>query len=141
MYPFTLAHLIINIRFFRPSLSIFTKSWLVIIPVAIIATYVIWSFGELGEANFDYYYGVIFVSGSSVTIAFAILGARVFREGVLGVAWLLLVLGILATTIGDTWYYQLETVGEYDLKHAVNAFWYASYWIIVYALYKHRTII
>ncbi len=96
---------------------------------------------ELGEANFDFYYGMIFVAGASVTLVFAILGAKVFREGVLGVAWLLLVIGILGLTIGDVWYYNLEIFGEYNLQHPVNLFWYIGYWVIVYALIKHKTII
>ena len=141
LYPFTLIHLILNIRFFKPSLGIGTKIWIVVIPIGIIITYVFSAFQEIEETNFDFYYGIIFITGSAVTLVFAVLGARVFKEGVLGKAWLLLVIGILANTIGDVWYYYLEVFGGYDLIHPVNLFWYTSYWIIVYALYKHKSII
>ena len=110
-------------------------------PIVIIITYAFLAFQEIEEANFDFYYGIIFITGSAVTLVFAVLGARVFKEGLLGKAWLLLVIGILANTIGDVWYYYLEVFGGYDLIHPVNLFWYTSYWIIVYALYKHKSII
>ena len=138
LYPFALIHLILNIRFFTPKFSALTKSWLFLFPASMIAVYTFFSLRVFEEPDFDFYYGIIFVSGSSVTMAFAVLGAKIFRKGTLGVAWLLLVLGILANTIGDVWYYYLETVGDYDLGHVVNLFWYVSYWFIVYALYKHK---
>ena len=91
--------------------------------------------------DFDFYYGAIFVTASATTLAFAVLGASIFRDGVLGKAWLLLVFGILLNTMGDTWYYYLELFGQYDLKHIVNLFWYMGYWIVIYALYKHNKTI
>jgi hypothetical protein len=106
-----------------------------------IGIYAIFSLQFFEEPDFDFYYGIIFVSGSSVVMAFAVLGAKIFQKGLLGIVWLVLVLGILSNTVGDIWYYYLEAVGEYSLGHPVNLFWYASYWIIIYALYKHREII
>ncbi len=141
LYPLTLVHLILNIRFFNVKSNVLTKIWMVAIPIGILTIYSIFAFEEIGEANFDFYYGMIFIAGASATLVFAILGAKIFREGILGVAWLLLVIGILGLTIGDVWYYYLETFGEYDLQHPVNLFWYAGYWIIVYALIKHKNII
>ena len=141
LYPFTLAHLILNTRFFKPSINKSDKIWIAAIPILIIVIYAIASFNEMEEANFDFYYGLIFTAGSAVTLGFAIMGAKVFRQGILGTAWLVLVIGILANTIGDVWYYYLEIFGGYDLIHPVNLFWYTSYWIIVYALIKHRSVI
>ena len=138
LYPLTLIHLILNIRFFKPSIGKTTKTWLVGLPIVIIITYTLTSYQEFGEASFDFYYGIIFIVGSAVTLGFAVFGASIFRSGLLGTAWLVLVLGILANTIGDVWYYYLEVFGEYSLSHPVNLFWYTSYWIVVYALLKHR---
>lgn len=140
LYPFTLIHLILNIRFFQPKFSNRAKIWLIVFPVAIFFIYTLSAIDDLGN-SFDLHYGIIFTIGSAVTLGFAILGAAIFREGVIGKAWLLLVLGILATTVGDVWYYHLEIFGEYGLTHPVNLFWYTSYWIIIYALYKHKEII
>jgi len=146
LYPFTLIHLILNIKFFKSKILQTEKKWLFVIPIIIIATYVISSLlsipGEIGaSSSFDFYYGLIFTTGSAITLTFAILGAKIFKEGALGIVWLLLVIGILANTIGDVWYYHLEIFGCYDLMHPVNIFWYSSYWLIVYALYKHKEVI
>jgi hypothetical protein len=140
-YPLGLYHLITNIRFFKPKLSIATKSIIVTVPLSIVGIYSYLSFNEIGEANFDYYYGLIFIISSSVVFSAGILGARIFRQGVLGIAWLVLVIGIVLTTIGDIWYYYLETFDQYDLTHPMNLFWYASYMVIAYALYKHQNLI
>lgn len=141
LYPFALIHLILNIRFFTPKLSSLSKIWLILFPTFMIGIYTIFSLQIFEEPDFDFYYGIIFVSGSSVVMAFAVVGAKIFRKGLLGVAWLVLVIGILSTTIGDIWYYYLEVIGDYSLGHPVNLFWYASYWVIIYALYKHREAI
>ena len=143
LYPFTLIHLIINIKFFKLKILQTEKKWLFIIPIFIIITYVLSSiFSTSGNAesyfSFDFFYGLIFTIGSAITLAFAILGAKIFKEGTLGTVWFLLVIGILVNTIGDVWYYHLEIFGQYDLMHPVNIFWYSSYWLMVYALYRHK---
>lgn len=140
-YPLAFYHLMANIRFFKPKLDIATKIFVVLIPTSIVVIYSFLSFQEIGEANFDYYYGLIFVIASSIVLTGAILGARVFQHGVLGIAWLVLVIGILLTTFGDVWYFYLETYDQYGLVHPVNLFWYASYMVITYALYKHQNIV
>ena len=143
LYPFTLIHLILNIKFFKLKILQTEKKWLFIIPIFIIITYVLSSiFSTSGNAenyfSFDFFYGLIFTIGSAITLAFAILGAKIFKEGALGTVWFLLVIGILVNTIGDVWYYHLEIFGQYDLMHPVNIFWYSSYWLMVYALYRHK---
>jgi len=139
-YPLTLAYLILNIRFFS-SFTKRSKMWVISLPIVIIAVYASISYSDLGEAGFDFFYGITFVASASTLLAFAVLGATIFREGLLGKAWMILVIGILSLTIGDIWYYYLEYLGEFDLTHPVNLFWYAGYWIIIYALYKHKKII
>ena len=136
--PFLILHLIINIKFFQPSTSIITKIWVISIPAVIIAIYALISFSELGETNFDFYYGSIFVAATSITLSLTILGAKIFRQGLLGISWLILLFGVLSLTFADDWYYYLEFLGNYDLSHPVNILWYAGYWIVVYALIKHK---
>ncbi len=99
------------------------------------------SFLELDEPNFDYFYGIIFIAGASTTLGFAILGAKIFRQGAIGVAWLLLVIGILINAIGDVWYYHLEIFGEYFDAHPVTVIWYVSNLLMIYALYKHQKVL
>ena len=140
-YPLAFYHITKNVRFFNAKIGIPTKILVVILPISIVGLYSYLSFQQIGEANFDYYYGLIFISASSILLTAAILGARVFRQGLLGVAWLVLLIGILLTTIGDVWYYYLETFDQYTIIHPANLFWYAGYWVIIYALYKHQNII
>ena len=136
-YPLALTYLILNVRFFA-SFSKKYKIWILGFSTLIIISYASTALSELGVIEFDFFYGLIFVGSASVLLAFAILGTTIFRDGLLGKAWMILVIGILSLTIGDVWYYYLELVGEFDLNDPVNLFWYGGYWIIIYALYKHK---
>ena len=138
LYPFILAHLIINVRFFKPKINLLEFLWMAAITIAITSAYIFLSFDHTQEANFDFYYGIIFVLETTIVLPFAILGAKTFRGGSIGSAWLILVFAIIGFSIGDVWYYYLEIFDGYDLLHPVNLFWYAGYWIVVYALYAHR---
>ena len=137
LYPFTLIHLILNIRFFNPKFAIIPKVWIPLIPIVFVFVYSYISIGEFEEPNFDFYYGIIFVLAASTTLSFAIFGATIFKKGVLGVAWLLLLIGIFMNAIGDVWYYHLEIFGEYYDAHPVTVLWYVANIIMIYALYKH----
>lgn len=137
LYPLAAIHILINLRFFKNKTDIKQKALFAAIPIVIFSIYSYVSLEEIGEANFDYYYGIIFVAGTAVLLSLAVLGAIVFRGGLLGTAWVVLLVGILIFTIGDVWYYYLEVFGGYDLLHPVNLFWYVSDFLIIYALYKH----
>ena len=139
-YPLILTHLIINIRFFSSKLNKISKIWIMVFPIGVFGVFAILSGvgSDDFDPNFDFYYGAIFVYFSSLTLSIAVIGAVIFKEGVIGKAWLLLVIGILFNTIGDTWYYNLEVLDQYNLEHPVNMFWYAGYWIVIYALIKHK---
>ena len=140
LYPLTFIHLILNIRFFKPKVEKIDKAWIIAFAVGLTIVYSFYAFEEIGEFDFDVYYGTIFVAGAATTLALAIFGTKVLRTVPLGKAWLLLMIGILLGTIGDVWYQYLEVTLSYDTSHIVNLFWYASYWIIVYSLYKHGKI-
>jgi hypothetical protein len=136
-----MVHIILNVRFFQTKISLLNKFWICIIPAAIVIGYSSLALSEIGEANFDFYYGVVFVSSTSIVLALALLGAIVFRGGALGIVWVLLLLGILLTSVGDIWYFHLELFDAYGPGHPVELLWYTGYWTIFYALYKHRKII
>ena len=140
-YPLAFYHLAKNIQFFKPKVKIGIKILIVTIPVALIGTYSVLSYGLIGEMNSDYFYGLSYVVGSSVLLSGAIFGAMIFRQGVLGTAWLVLVIGMALLTLGDSWYAYLGTFSEYSSTHLVNLLWYAGYMVIAYALYKHQDTI
>lgn len=142
-YPLLLTHLILNIKFFTPKFSTRAKLWVAVMPILVLIAYSTLSITEadIGILDFDFYYGTIFVYFSALTLSFAVIGAIIFKEGVMGKVWMLLVIGILFNTLGDTWYYNLELLDGYDLVHPVNMFWYAGYWLVTYALIKHKRTI
>ncbi|NND86492.1 MAG: histidine kinase [Nitrosopumilus sp.] len=142
VYPFTLIHLILNIRFFHSGFSNFQKIAVFIIPIIALAVYVALSISiPDAELGFDFYYGLIFVVAASVTLSFSIVGAVIFKEGALGAVWLLLVIALMINAAGDVWYYHLEIFGEYFDAHPVTVVWYVANLFIVYALIKHLKII
>lgn len=143
LYPFLLAYLFLNIKFFATKISRRAKAWIIAMPLTVLLGYSILSttVGEISIFEFDFYYGIIFVYAVTLTLSVAVIGALIFKEGVIGKAWILFVAGILLLTIGDIWYYNLELFGEYDLLHPVNMLWYAGYWVIIYALIKQKRII
>lgn len=135
--PLLIYHLQKNIRFFKDRLGITTKILIICIPVIAILSYVFFSLPALDELVFDFVYGLVFVSASSITLSLAILGGIVFRRNVLVNTWFLIAVGIFLSTIADVWYYHTEIFGSYDYTHPVNSLWIASYCFLTYALFKH----
>ncbi|MFB5606546.1 MAG: histidine kinase [Candidatus Nitrosomaritimum yanchengensis] len=140
LYPLLLAYLFINIKFFSPNLGKKAKVWIIVMPLIVLLAYSVVSTtaGEISILEFDFYYGIIFVYAATLTLAVSIVGASIFKQGVIGKAWLILVIGILLNNLGDLWYYNLELFGEYDLLHPVNMFWYSGYIVVIYALVIHK---
>ncbi|MEM3063958.1 MAG: histidine kinase [Candidatus Nitrosotenuis sp.] len=138
LYLFVLFHLIIYIRFFKPRISLKEFLWMTAISVTIASIYITLTVGMLQVSTFYFYYGLMFVLLPAIVLPFAILGAKVFKSGTVGTEWLILVIAIMTLTIGDVWYYHIEIFNGYSLFHPVNIFWYAGYWTIVYAMYKHQ---
>lgn len=138
MYPFILIHLIICIRFFKPKIASLEFMWIILTPIVISTIYITSSYAEVEVVDLGFYFGIVYVVEPAIVLPLAILGAKVFRGGIIGTSWVILVLAIITLTIGDVWYSYLEIFSMYNLIHPVNMFWYAGYWIVVYALYKHK---
>jgi len=141
LYPFTLFHLLINIKFFKVETNVKSISWVSAVALSIVLAYGYIAYDAIGEFDIDFFYGLIFISGASIITSVAIYGVIVVRKIPLGRAWILLVGGILLGTLGDVWYHYLEILGNYDTSHPVNLLWYSSYFVIIYSLYKHYKII
>ncbi|MDH3278314.1 MAG: hypothetical protein OEL77_07990 [Nitrosopumilus sp.] len=141
LYPFTLLHLLINIKFFKVGTSLKSISVITMLAFVIILVYSYVAYSVIEAFDIDFFYGLIFISGAAIITSVGIYGVVVVRKIPLGKAWILLVCGILLGTIGDVWYQYLEILGSYDTSHMVNLFWYSSYLVIIYSLYKHYKII
>ncbi len=150
-YPFAAYHLVKNIRYFRKQLNWGPKIGVAAVVITIVLTYAFTYLidSETGQFDtsliegeeFDFYFSLVFVAGSSIIFALAALGAVVFKDSVLGKAWLLLAIGIFFFTFADVWYYHLELAGTYGGSHFVDTLWVLSSAAIVYALYKHKKTI
>lgn len=137
-YPFIIAHMVINIRYFESKIKKRSILWMTGLGMAIFSSYFLLSLSQNSELNSEFYYGLAFVVLPSISIPITVYGVFLFRGGLIGKAWLILLFGNLANAVGDVWYYHLETLGQYHLNHPVNIFWFFAYWVIVYAIYKHR---
>ena len=140
-YPFAAFHLIQNIKYFKKDLTWGPKIGVPVLSMLFVVGFAYLSFDIIDEEPFDFYFGLLFVLASAVIFSLAILGAAVFRDSILGAAWLLLAGGIFAFTVADVWYYYLETIDGYTSNHYVNTLWVLGNSAIVYALYKHRKTI
>ena len=140
-YPLMFYHLVKNISFFKPTVRKTSKIFVILMPIIVTCVYAFLEYGQEQAADTAFFLGLAYTIGSTVILSAAILGALVFRQGVLGVAWLILALGIVLTTVADTWYSYLDLYNLYTDSHPMNLLWYTGYLVVAYALYKHRKVI
>jgi hypothetical protein len=138
LYVMIIVYLLLHIRFFTKEIQTRDKLMIGIVSASIIVSYTLISALEIGELNFDFYYGIVFVSIVSVTLGLSVYGFRIFQKGIVGTTWLLLTVGILLFMIGDSWYYYIELFEGYDLRHPVISLWYVGQFFIIYSLFHHR---
>lgn len=137
-YPMIILYMIVNIRFFSSNTHFLEKIIMVIIPLAITLFYLSITISE--DLTFDFFYGVLFVSSTSIALSISIHAVRIFKSGLIGTSWIILAIGILFLVGGDVWYYYIELFDEYTLEHIVNIFWYLGYILTLYSLFKHKSI-
>lgn len=81
--------------------------------------------------------GIAYVAATSLTFAYALVGAFVFRGSILGKAWGLLLIGIGLNWVADIQYY-FFSITYFDRSSPVHGIWLAGAMIVCYALYKHK---
>jgi len=142
VFPFlVIYHLATNIKYFMKGLDIVTIVGQISFPVSIVFVYTFLSYEILDGFSLELYTSLFYVISSSVILSLSMLGLAIFKKSVLGIAWLLLAIGIFGNMIADDWYYYLELFELYDANHPVNTVWIFGFMIIFYALYKHKQII
>ena len=110
---------------------------LILVPGLLILIYSLFVFSNQIDDISYFYYTLIFVSLTSLTLGFVIVGFSIFRKTVLFSAWLLLLVGIFLGTIGDIVYYYVQIFGGSWVDN-ISSLWIASNMIMIYALYKHQ---
>jgi len=136
--PFILAHIIINIRYFAEKIEDYQKILLIIIPTVIIIGYSLFVNINPPDDSSDFYFGLLFVSKSSVILGFTVMAFTIFRQTALFAPWFLLLIGIFVATAGDIVFRYSYTLEFYDFGNASTSLWLASSMILIYALYKHQ---
>lgn len=133
-YPLVFVYLYLNTSFFKP---VFSAKYfgVIMLPTLIIISYVIML--DSIKINQEFLISLYYIIVSSISLAFTVYAAIIFKDSLVGKTWLLLLLGMMTFTVADIVYYNLEATNSYDLAHPVNLLWYVGYWIITYALYKH----
>jgi hypothetical protein len=141
LYVLWIAHIATNIRYFGTTLEYRKLIIFIMIFSAIEFSYIgITLFHLQLEPNFEFFYGLLFVTLSAITLPFVVYAAMIFKNSALGIAWYILLLSFLINISGDVWYYYLEVFEGYDLYQPVNFFWYIGYWVQTYALFKHKKV-
>ncbi len=139
-YIFAILHLGLNTRYFRPKWSKEMKAVIIVIPILAVGSFSMIAYdawGEYDELMFDLVYSNLFIIGISITVAFAVVGASVFKHSILKETWLLLAIGIFLWVATDSVYFYLETIEVFTHNHPINSGWTAAFMVIIYALYKH----
>ena len=136
-YPAIMTHLVINIRYFKEKLENFQKTLLVVIPVGILATFSYLVVNTPSDFDPVFYYELIFVIGSSVTLSLAVVGFSIFRSTNLISAWFFILLGIFSDTVGSVFHRYTHTFGLYSYGDISNVLWIIAPVLIMYGLYRH----
>jgi len=158
-YIGAIIHLRTTTHYFIPKLSKQQKFILISIPVVAASLFIY--FGLVMDTSFtnnkfimehrpsldlgwDWYKeflaGLAFVILSVFVLAYALIGFQVFRGGILGPAWGLLLAGLATKSLADIQYYYSELLGVYDRAHPMTTMWVVGIVIVAYALYKHKTL-
>lgn len=140
-YPLMFYHLTKNIIFFKPKIRLSVKVVVALVPIVITGVYAFLEYGQEQSVNTTFFLGLAYIVGSSIILSSAILGALIFRQGTLGIPWLILALGIVVTTLGDNWYAYLDLYNQYTYSHPLNLLWYGGYLVVAYALFKHKKVL
>lgn len=140
-YPFAAYHLTKNINYFKKDLGSGPKIGVIFLTGMLVTSFSFLSIDLIEEEPLDFYLGLTFVLASSGILALALLGAIIFKQSVLGAAWLALAAGIFIYTVADVWYYYLEMIDSYSGEHLVNTLWVLGLSAVTYGLYKHKKTI
>lgn len=92
---------------------------------------------DMEQHTAGFYLGIIFVAATSLTFAWAIVGAQVFRGSSLGAPWGMLLIGIGMNTLADVSYYY-TSISYYDRSNPIIGVWVLGYMLVCYALYLHK---
>ncbi len=138
-YAFTIGFIVFSLKFFAFPLSKLKVALISIIAAGLILIYagVSYEVYEGDVLNFDYAYGMIFVSAAAMTVGLATLGILSFKRSFQGYVWLLILGSLLADAIGVIWWMHLEIFETYVALDTVDTLFLSVHMIMFYGLYRH----
>ena len=80
------------------------------------------------------------VIGSATVASMSLFGFHTLKKQAIGRSWKILSLGLIMLTFNDIWFHFWDTTKILDPNDPVNFARYASYMIIIYALYLHKKV-
>jgi hypothetical protein len=138
-FIFESIFLIATIRCFN-TLTRYNIGTVLIIMSIITSVYIVLMIDGETE-TFDVFFGLAFVLAASSVMGFSVIALTKLRKTSISLAWKLIFISFLITTVADVWYYILENIGVYTYNHIMNTLWITSDMVLVYALILHRRII
>ncbi|MCV0392359.1 MAG: hypothetical protein K5790_03575 [Nitrosopumilus sp.] len=138
-YPFVIGFIVYALKFFAFPLSKPKVTLISIITAGLILAYTGISYDvfEGDIFNFDFAYGMIFVSSAAFTVGLATLGIISFKNSLQGLVWALILASLLINAVGDIWYYHLELFEGYEPLDTIDTLYLTTWMVIFYGLYRH----
>jgi len=100
-----------------------------------ILSYVILSNGEYG---FSFNLGLVFAILTSGLLGISVVTLIVMKNTKIFRVWTIIVFSVFIGAISDIWYYASENTGDWSAGDHTNIVWFASYLIMIFALYEQR---
>lgn len=139
LYIFLFCYLYINIKSFNNGFS--HKNILVISSIAVGLTSFFYAVTSADAISpFLLHYCGIAVIGSATVASMSLFGFYILRKQAIGRSWKILSIGLVILTINDIWFHYWDTTSVLADNDPVNFARYASYMIIIYALYVHKKV-
>jgi len=138
-YPFTIGFIFFTLKFFAFPLSKPKVTLIAIITIGAIFVYTGLSYEafEGDILNFDFAYGMIFVSAAALTAGLSTLGIISFKYSLQGLVWLLILGSLLVDSVANIWYYHLELFEGYIALDTIDTLILVTYMLMFYGLYRH----
>lgn len=138
-YPFVIGFIYFALKFFAFPLSKPKLTLISIITVGLILVYTGLSYDafEGDILNFDFAYGMIFVSSAALTVGLATLGIISFKRSLQGLVWVLILGSLLINAIADVWYFHLELFEGYAPLDTIDTLYLTTWMVMFYGLFRH----
>ncbi len=138
-YPFVIGFIYFALKFFAFPLSKPKLAIISVITVGLILVYTGLSYDafEGDILNFDFAYGMVFVSSAALTVGLSTLGIISFKRSLQGLVWVLVLGSLLINTISDVWYFHLELFEGYVPLDTIDTLYLATWMIMFYGLFRH----